>query len=117
MDALNSSTRDGGLELINKLWIQIKYLQGSLDRRNSRNWHNDTGKPVAGRLKCDLSVKEVADAKSLMIYAAHRLTFLEMVTKGLSYKQMHDAQAYARFVDSKRELEDMDMNDLRELLR
>lgn len=49
--------------------------------------------------------------------AMHRLAFLELVTKGLAYETMHDARAYAKFVDSKRNLEDMDLEELRVMLR
>lgn len=61
--------------------------------------------------------RDIIEMRDLMILSAHRLAFLEMVTKGLNYMEMHDAQAYAKFVEKKRKLEDMDFEELRVLLR
>lgn len=49
--------------------------------------------------------------------AAHRLAWLEAVVKGLTYQAQHDASVYARFVDEKHNIEDMDVEELRVLLR
>jgi hypothetical protein len=61
--------------------------------------------------------RDVIKMRDVMILAAHRLAFLEMVVKGLSFMEQHDAQAYAKFVEKKRNIEDMDIDELRVLLR
>ena len=52
-----------------------------------------------------------------MNLALHRLRFLEMVVKGLTYQEQRDARDYAKFIQSKRKLEDMDVDELRSILR
>lgn len=72
-------------------------------------------KPVGeGQYK---SNREVIQMRDLMILAFHRLTFLEMAVKGLRYKELHDAQAYAKFVEKKHAIEDIEIDQLKELLR
>ena len=101
--------RDGGLELINDLWIAIRKKQ-SYDSAVELN-------KKLGRRYMSHSKPDIDKMYKLLIFAVHRLTFLEMVTKGLRYQEMHDAQAYAKFVQKKRNLEDMDTEELRLLLR
>ena len=105
MGASSDSTRDGGQELISKAWRVIDAMSGRIDLCNKRDdpivyYANDLG-----------AIKET------LVFCAHRLAFLEMVTKGLTYMEMHDARAYAKFVKKKRKLEDLDLEELRVLLR
>ena len=114
MDVSNASngSTEAGLKLIANLWDEIKIATTCLDRAKTPR-----GRAIAGRLKCDLAVIELRNMKETMVFAAHRLAFLEMVTKGLTEMDKHDAQAYARFVEKKRNIEDMDIDELRVLLR
>lgn len=96
MDASKHSTRDGGLALLAEIWTTIEIM-----RRPAEQYKN----------------RDIIELRDMLIHAAHRLGFLEMVTKGLSFREMHDAAGYAKFVDSKRKLEDMDVDELREILR
>jgi len=99
MDASNvsaSSMDKEGFVLIANLWDAIEKMRVASQKIGNR---------------------DISKAYDLMILAAHRLAFLEMVTKGLSYMEMHDAQAYAKFVDKKRKIEDLDIEELRVLLR
>ena len=97
MGASRSSTdRDGGPALIADMWQGIDKLSQIVQKLDNR---------------------DVIETRNLMILAVHRLAFLEMVTKGLAYMEMHDAQAYAKFIDKKRRLEDLDIEELRVLLR
>ena len=88
----NNSTRDGGAELIADIWEEQKFFS-------------------------DLKFRDAERIKFLFTRAAHRLAFLEMVTKGLTEMDKHDAKAYAKFVEKKRKIEDMDIDELRVLLR
>jgi len=92
----NGSTRDGGLELIADIWATIEMMKLPAERYKN---------------------KDIIEMRDKLIFAVHRLTFLEMVTKGLTFMEMHDAAAYAKFVDKKRKIEDMDIDELRVLLR
>ncbi len=112
MAVSRNSTSDEELDLLKKLWEAIKFAGSNLETQKS-----PTNRPIPGRMKCDLSYKELADIKEVMVLAAHRLAFLEMVVKGLSYMEQHDAQAYAKFIEQKRNLEDLDLNELRVLMR
>lgn len=113
MSALGSSTdRDGGKELIDRAWRVIKIVGSSIERRNS-----PTGRAIPHLVKADLSYKELEEFRDVLVFCAHRLAFLEMVTIGMKYQEMHDAQAYAKFVEKKRNIEDMDIDELRVLLR
>ena len=96
MSASSNSTRDGGLALIADIWATIKTMREPADKYGNR---------------------DIIEMRDQLIAAVHRLTFLEMVTKGMRYREMHDAAGYAKFVDSKRKLEDMDIDELRVLLR
>ena len=84
------------LELIANLWETIEVMRGPAEVYKNR---------------------DIIQMRDLMILAVHRLTFLELVTKGLTFMEMHDASAYAKFVDKKRKIEDMDIEELRVLLR
>ena len=106
MDANNvssSSMHLEGLKLVADLWKVIEDMTHRIDSDANGHLRITT---VQGR-----------NMKETMVYVVHRLTFLEMVTKGLAYMEMHDAKAYAKFIDSKRKLEDMDIEELRVLLR
>ena len=106
MDVSNVSSSSMALEgskLIADLWDQIT----DLDRRIAKGVSKDRG----------VVVVNCTGIKDLMILAVHRLAFLEMVTKGLNYMEMHDAQAYAKFVEGKCKIEDMDIEEIRVLLR
>jgi len=92
----NNSTRDGGAELIADIWEEQKFFSQEL---------------------IDLKFRDAERIKFLFTRAAHRLAFLEMVTKGLTEMDKHDAKAYAKFVEKKRKIEDMDIDELRVLLR
>lgn len=99
MDVSNvskTSMHKEGLKLVADLWDEIEYFKQDL---------------------IDLKHQDVTRVRDVLILSAHRLAFLEMVTKGLNYMEMHDAQAYAKFVEKKRKLEDMDFEELRVLLR
>jgi len=115
MDASNvssNSTRDGGVKLIADLWEEIELIaatKGALD--NPEHMRH-----LSSKLR-GITPPSADRARDLMIFAVHRLTFLEMVTKGLSFMEMHDAAAYAKFVEKKRKIEDMDLDELRVLLR
>lgn len=84
------------LVLIANLWDAIKGMKEPAEKYKNR---------------------DVIEWRDIMILAVHRLTFLELVTKGLTFMEMHDAQAYAKFVEKKRKIEDMDIDELRVLLR
>lgn len=105
-DVLTSSTHIEGLQLIANLWDAIN--------KNIR-YKQATAKADAKYKSYIKPTRE--DVHDLMILAVHRLTFLELVTTGLTYMEMHDAQAYAKFVEKKRKLEDMDIDELRVMLR
>jgi hypothetical protein len=99
MDASNvsaSSMHKEGLKLVADLWATIEMMKQPAERYKNR---------------------DIIEMRDLMILAVHRLTFLEMVTSGLTFMEMHDAQAYAKFVEKKRKIEDMDIDELRVLLR
>lgn len=91
-----TSMHKEGLELIANLWDKIKVMREPAERYNNR---------------------DVIEMRDLMILAVHRLAFLELVTKGMTFMEMHDAQAYAKFVEKKRKIEDLDIDELRVLLR
>ena len=112
VDNVSNGSTEAGLKLIADLWDHIKWCQASLERRES-----PTGRAIAGRMKCDLSVNEVRNIKEALVFAAHRLAFLELAVKGLRYIECEDAADYSKFVDSKRKIEDMDIEELRTLLR
>lgn len=58
-----------------------------------------------------------SDVHTLVHTAVHRLQWLELVVLGMSYREQSDAVGYAKFVRSKRKLEDLDIDELRILLR
>lgn len=93
---LSSSMHKESLALIANLWDSIKRMRQPAEKYKNR---------------------DIIEMRDLMILAVHRLTFLELVTKGLTFMEMHDAQAYAKFVEKKRKIEDMDIEELRVLLR
>lgn len=90
------SPEEKGIVLVANLWQGINCLRRVVQKLNNR---------------------DIIEARNLMVLAVHRLTFLEMVVKGLTYREQHDAAAYARFVEKKRNLEDMDIDEFREILR
>jgi len=92
----NNSTVQAGLKLIADLWEEQEFFSQDL---------------------IDLKFRDVKRIKFLFTRAAHRLAFLELVTKGLSYMECKDAADYSKFVDSKRKIEDLDIEELRVLLR
>lgn len=92
----SSSMHTEGLKLVADVWEESEYFQQDL---------------------IDLKFRDVKRIRELFTRVGHRLAFLELVTKGLAYETMHDARAYAKFVDSKRNLEDMDLEELRVMLR
>jgi hypothetical protein len=98
MDGKNASSLSikGGLELIEHLWKEIEFYNQDL---------------------VDHKFADLVRVRDLLIVSVHRLAFLEMVVKGLSHMEQHDAQAYAKFVDSKRKIEDLDIEEFRVLLR
>ena len=99
MDVSNvseSSMHKEGLKLISDLWDELEFFRQDM---------------------IDLRHGDAVRVRDVLILAVHRLTFLELVTKGLTYMEMHDAQAYAKFVHSKRKIEDLDIEELRVLLR
>ena len=85
-----------GIKLVADMWVTIEMMKAPAERYKNR---------------------DIIEMRDLMILAVHRLTFLEMVTTGLTFMEMHDAQAYAKFVEKKRKIEDMDIDELRVLLR
>jgi hypothetical protein len=99
MDVSNVSTSSmhkEGLKLVADMWAGIDKLKTIVKKLDNR---------------------DIIQTSDLMILAVHRLAFLELVTKGLTFMEMHDAQAYSKFVESKRKIEDMDIEELRVLLR
>ncbi len=110
----SSSMHKEGLKLIADLWEEIHRItntKAALDNPEAL-------RHLTANLRSIRSMQPSADkAHDLMVLAAHRLAFLEMVTKGLSFMEQHDAQAYAKFIDKKRKIEDMDIDELRVLLR
>lgn len=103
MSASKESTDQAGLVLIANLWDAIEGIKHRID--NDANGH------------LRITTQQGRDLKETMVFCAHRLAFLEMVTKGLSFMEQHDAQAYAKFMEKKRKIEDMDIEELRVLLR
>ena len=111
-NALDGST-EAGLKLIADLWVEIELI-----RETKKAMENPEGmQHLTAKYRSFLKQPSADRAYQLMVLSAHRLAFLEMVTKGLSYMEMHDAQAYAKFVDKKRQIEDLDFDGLRVLLR
>jgi hypothetical protein len=97
MDVSNNSTEVGrGIVLVGSLWTSIEKLKKPID---------------------DLNNRDIIEARDVMILAAHRLGWLETVVTGLRYQTQHDAAMYAKFVDKKRDIETMDLDELRVLLR
>lgn len=107
MDASSGSTQEAGYVLIDRMWRMIEVMGGRLERLSEQ--HNKEAILIAP--------KDFLAIKEQMVFAVHRLAFLELVTKGLSEMEKSDARAYAKFIESKRELEDMDIEELRVLLR
>ena len=106
MDASNVSNGStvAGLKLIADLWEAIG---------NRTNFNKAIKKePYSSYMKPSAQTDH-----DLMILAVHRLQFLEMVVKGLNYMECKDAADYSKFIDSKRKLEDMDIDELRAILR
>lgn len=106
------STDTAGIVLLGKVWQQVEIAGNCLDHAKT-----PTGEKKHAMRRCGLTVHELLNMKEILVFAAHRLAFLEMVTKGLAYMEQHDAQAYAKFVEKKRKIEDMDIDELRVLLR
>jgi hypothetical protein len=108
MSAGNALPDQAGLKLINKLDGAQKGLARALKDYDKSN-----------RIWTELGYSrwELNNTLEIIRFALHRLRFLEMVVTGLTYMEQHDAQAYARFVESKRNLEDLDFEELREILR
>jgi hypothetical protein len=99
MDVSNVSANSmgkEGIKLVADMWATIEMMKQPAERYKNR---------------------DIIEMRDLMILAVHRLSFLELVTKGLTFMEQHDAQAYAKFVDKKRKIEDMDIDELRVLLR
>lgn len=105
MSVSGSSTEEAGYALINRLWTEIDRMRREIEMSTSPN-------KIVG-----YTPAAWGDVKQTLVFAAHRLAFLEMVTKGLTEMDKHDAQAYARFVEKKRKIEDLDLDELRVLLR
>ena len=91
-----NKANEGGMTLIADVWDEQKFFSQEL---------------------IDMKFNDVQRIKFLFTRCAYRLTFLELVTKGLTQMEMHDAQAYAKFVGLKRKLEDMDVEELRGMMR
>lgn len=108
MAVSKDSTDEAGIVLVTRCFQEHQRLVKALEKydRDREKW-----------LAMDMSRQGLAHLADTVKYAAHRLAFLEMVSKGLSFQEMHDLRAYARFVDSKRKLEDLDLEELREMLR
>ncbi len=96
MSVSSNSTEGQGIVLIASLWERIDRLKVPIEKLNNAN---------------------IIEIRDLMILAVHRLTWLETVITGLTYQTQHDASMYAKFVDKKRSIEDMDLDELRVLLR
>lgn len=108
MAVSKNSTKDEGYALLNQLWEWNEKLTSYVEWKNGENRVEELD---------NINVENLEKMRDLYRDAANRIAFLEMVTKGLSYMEQHDAQAYAKFVDKKRKLEDLDLNELRVLLR
>jgi hypothetical protein len=102
-----SSTEVDPIVLVTKLWEAIKSINARFTAMESKNG--------VGMMQDDAD--DLKDYKQTMIYTVHRLTWLELVVKGLSYQEQHDAAAYAKFVNGKHDIEGMEIDELRELLR
>lgn len=96
MGASKNSTEQAGSELIENLWEGIKSLTLPIRQMNNQN---------------------IIEIRDLMTLAVHRLTWLELVVKGLTFAEQHDAAHYAKFVLKKKNLEDLDIEELKMLLR
>lgn len=107
----SSSMHTEGLKLlgnVRQLYKQVRAI----------NQHKDNEIiPNTGRYCTRPPKLKLHELERTIHLVMHRLAFLELVTKGLAYETMHDARAYAKFVDSKRKLEDLDVEELRALLR
>lgn len=105
-----SSMGKEGLRLVTDLYELIKKMQAMQTHVREKD-------SPTGRYKAEPAMPKSEDVINLMVLAVHRLQFLEMVVKGMRFMELHDAQAYAKFVESKRKIEDMDIEELRVLLR
>lgn len=105
MSVSESSTEQEGLKLVADSWEWIKALREDRDTIASK-----TRMPT-------LNAGKIGQLIEHLTHVVHRHEFLELVVKGLTYMEQHDAQAYAKFVQKKRKLEDMDFEELRVLLR
>ena len=90
------STEQNPLVLVKRVWIDHSYFSQNM---------------------VDLKFDDIQRIKETLKLAAHRLQWLELVVKGLNYQQQHDAASYAKFVDKKHHIEDLDVEELRALLR
>ena len=105
MAVSKNSQHRGGSELIERLERVGTVIT---NRINAVALHDD---PII------YYVNDLSAIRDTLRYATARLRFLEMVTMGLTHMEKRDAADYAKFVDSKRKLEDMDIEDLRRVLR
>lgn len=96
MSVSTNSTEQDTSDLLANLWDEIEFFKAPL---------------------IDLRHGDAVRISQVLILAAHRLAFLEMVVKGLAEMEKHDAQAYAKFIEKKRKIEDLDIDELRVLLR
>ena len=95
-----SSTDAPGYALIEKAWRVIHVMNNRLQ--------NDPIVYTANDLRAVIET---------MVFLTHRLIFLEMAVKGLRHKELHDANVYAKFVERKYDLESLEFEQLKELLR
>lgn len=98
--------QDRGKELVDLLFRVNNVVTNRLVESKENGW-----------IFVEYPVKDLKAINECLRNAAHRLSFLEMVVKGLAYMEQHDAQGYAKFVEKKRSIEDMDIEELRKMLR
>lgn len=107
MSVSASSMEKDGSQLVADSWTWINRTTHDIDLlKNGAKAHEP-----------HISADNLVSLKEHMVSVVHRHEFLELVVKGLTFMEQHDAQAYAKFVQKKRKLEDMDLEELRVLLR
>ena len=108
-----SNDLTAGMELIHKMYEANEWLSNAVNDMEGK------GKANGRKLYKwnEPNIHDMRMLRDLTRNAVHRLAWLETVVKGLTYAEQHDAALYAKFVDKKRNLEDLDLEELRALLR
>ncbi len=92
--------------LISKVWKL--YHELNTDTINAKNAQR-------GTITFDLG--QVNTIINRLHSAVHRLQFLEMVVLGLTFKDMHDAKAYTKFVEQQERMSGLDYQEIMDAIK